>query len=73
MSFHVGGHKPKQVDEPPKVWFKRRLWAVVRGVLVMLGGLYRVDHAPLMGANYFGQPVHSTDLLMVGACSRYAL
>jgi hypothetical protein len=66
MSFHVGGHKPKQVDEPPKILVKRRLWVLGVGVFMTLGGLYRASHARLIGENYFGQPVHSTDLMMVG-------
>ena len=66
MSFHVGGHKPKQLDPGPKTRLNGRLTTFGAGVLMILVGVYKLGHARLMGWNYLGQPVHTTDFIAVG-------
>jgi uncharacterized membrane protein len=66
MSFHVGGHKPTPAVERFRVPIRNRLVVALIGICLVLIGLYRVRSGSFVGTNWFGQPVFSTDILVLG-------
>ncbi len=66
MAFHVGGHKPNaslRAGYPIRV----RLQIAGFGLLVLLGGVYRMLNGMYSWINWRGQPVDSGLMIALGS------
>jgi hypothetical protein len=65
MPFHVGGHKP---CPPPKrvVNIKDRLLVTAAGILLVFGGVFRIQHGAEYVLNWYREPVYAYGLIIAG-------
>ena len=65
MPFHIGGHKPH--PRPARtVSVASRLFVTLMGIVLIVGGVFRIQRGFDYVLNWWGEPVYSYGLIIAG-------